>query len=148
MLVFVVLLALASAAPSPQEESSEGTEIKSRLSVTGGGIIKEGQEVTLTYIPLDTSWNRCSWSLEKEDKTLICMFDINTDGYIDESKCNSDEFKDTLEYVGTSSEECSISVKSVRKQFKNYANLIREFHSSLLIGLYASQWHLGCSGWF
>jgi len=137
MLIFAFFLALAAAAPSPQEGGSEGTEIISRISATGGGIVKEGQAVTLTYKPQDESWDRCSWSLQKEDKTLKCIFDINTDdGSVDRSKCNSNEFKDTLEYVGTSIEECSISVKSVRRHsFKSIIKVLLAASSYFQVSL-------------
>jgi len=122
MLVVSLLLwaGVAAAFPSPQENDDGTADPGPRITASGGGLVKEGDSLTLTYKTSDDPWDRCFWSLKKEGEEEAgakCYFTLNpSDGTASIGKCNSDELKESLEYTGTSTNECTVQVKSVRSQ--------------------------------
>ena len=53
-----------------------------KVEATGGGIVKPGDDLVLTYTPKledGANWDRCQWFWKDGDRDASCNFDLITD---------------------------------------------------------------------
>lgn len=129
LLLILSPLVLAVAAQNNEVEQPK----KPKVTATSGGIVKEGDNVTLTYnvsiylyhfclklqhypnLKVGEPWDRCYWFwYVTEDEYNYCNFDAKEDGTAELHKCEPESMADMVEYTGTDANLCAITVFSVR----------------------------------
>ncbi|TRY70639.1 hypothetical protein TCAL_15047 [Tigriopus californicus] len=85
-----------------------------QILATGGGVVKVGQDLDLKYKPSDRWENSCTWFWFKDPKQVSrCSFNMLKEGQVKLHSCHPENPNQTIEYIGTSNEECAIKVKNL-----------------------------------
>lgn len=94
------------------------TSYGGKITATGGGIVKPGQDLVLTY-HVGKVWDRCRWFLyEHNAEYMYCSFDLNPDtGNGTMHRCNPTNTSSIMEYTGHNSTECTVTVHNVTDEY-------------------------------
>lgn len=85
-----------------------------QILATGGGIVKVGQDLDLKYKPSEKWGSTCTWFWFKDPKQESrCSFEVSQEGEVKLNSCHPKNMNKTIEYIGTSLDECAIRVKNM-----------------------------------
>ena len=94
------------------------TNGENKIDISGGGVVGLGKDAVFKY-ETDGEWFMCNYyryeplqNRQDNVETEFCSF-ITRDGEVSKLKCDPKSLGDHLEYSGTSSTECTITVKNI-----------------------------------
>lgn len=104
---FLGLLALSAATAGEKTISAS----------PGGGILKAGDDLVLTY-DVGAVWDRCYWFWYHNDKDHAhCSFELNPDtGVAELRSCKPEGVQTTMTYTGTDKTKCEVTVSKVTEK--------------------------------
>ena len=92
---------------------------ESSINLPGGGVVGLGQDAVFKYVT-DDDWFMCNYyryepmtnQADDDVETEFCSY-INQNGQVSQLKCDPESMSTHLQYTGTDSKECTITVKNI-----------------------------------